>query len=70
MRGGVAASFVSEGKVALKRHWQLLIYLVLLMAGFNFMVSTVYRYELNDSSRVILIFSSSPTAPRICTPPC
>ncbi|KAJ5191367.1 uncharacterized protein N7498_010352 [Penicillium cinerascens] len=36
-RGGVAASFISEGKVALKRHWLLLIYLVLLMAGFNFM---------------------------------
>lgn len=37
VRGGVAASFMSEGKVALKRHWLLLIYLVLLMAGFNFM---------------------------------
>ncbi|KAJ5908231.1 hypothetical protein N7495_000913 [Penicillium taxi] len=37
VRGGVAASFISEGKVALKRHWLLLIYLVLLMAGFNFM---------------------------------
>ncbi|KHN99351.1 sugar transporter family protein [Metarhizium album ARSEF 1941] len=31
------AVFVSEGKVALKRHWLLLTYLVLLMAGFNFM---------------------------------
>ncbi|KJZ79472.1 hypothetical protein HIM_00941 [Hirsutella minnesotensis 3608] len=29
--------FISEGKVALKRHWLLLTYLVLLMAGFNFM---------------------------------
>lgn len=29
--------FVSEGKVALKKHWLLLIYMVLLMAGFNFM---------------------------------
>ncbi|KAJ6021427.1 hypothetical protein N7540_006931 [Penicillium herquei] len=37
VRGGVAKSFVEEGKVALKRHWLLLIYLVLLMAGFNFM---------------------------------
>ncbi|EAW11966.1 sugar transporter family protein [Aspergillus clavatus NRRL 1] len=36
-RGGVASSFLSEGKIALKRHWLLLIYLVLLMAGFNFM---------------------------------
>lgn len=29
--------FLKEGKVALKKHWVLLIYLVLLMAGFNFM---------------------------------
>jgi SHS family lactate transporter-like MFS transporter len=29
--------FVSEGKVALRKHWLLLIYMVLLMAGFNFM---------------------------------
>lgn len=29
--------FLREGKVALKRHWALLLYLVLLMAGFNFM---------------------------------
>jgi SHS family lactate transporter-like MFS transporter len=28
---------MQEGKVALKRHWLLLIYMVLLMAGFNFM---------------------------------
>lgn len=39
IRGGIAGSFISEGKVALKRHWLILIYLVLLMAGFNFMVS-------------------------------
>ncbi|USP75447.1 hypothetical protein yc1106_02721 [Curvularia clavata] len=32
-----AKIFVEEGKVALKRHWLLLVYLVLLMAGFNFM---------------------------------
>lgn len=31
---------MNEGKVALKKHWLLLIYMVLLMAGFNFMVST------------------------------
>ena len=36
-KGNVAGTFISEGKVALKRHWLLLIYLVLLMAGFNFM---------------------------------
>ena len=33
----VSKTFVKEGKVALKRHWLLLIYMVLLMAGFNFM---------------------------------
>lgn len=32
-----AALFVQEGKHALKQHWLLLIYMVLLMAGFNFM---------------------------------
>lgn len=35
--GSLAGTFVSEGKVALKKHWMLLIYMVLLMAGFNFM---------------------------------
>lgn len=33
----VGKTFVSEGKVALKNHWLLLVYLVFLMAGFNFM---------------------------------
>ncbi|KAF2159579.1 hypothetical protein M409DRAFT_70902 [Zasmidium cellare ATCC 36951] len=33
----VGKTFMNEGKVALKRHWILLIYMVLLMAGFNFM---------------------------------
>jgi len=36
-KGNIGATFIAEGKVALKRHWLLLIYLVLLMAGFNFM---------------------------------
>ena len=35
--GNLTSTFVSEGKVALKRHWILLTYMVLLMAGFNFM---------------------------------
>jgi MFS transporter, SHS family, lactate transporter len=35
-RGNVGKTFIAEGRVALKRHWILLIYLVLLMAGFNF----------------------------------
>lgn len=34
---GVGSTFMREGKVALKRHWLLLVYMVLLMAGFNFM---------------------------------
>jgi len=34
---GVGSVFIKEGKVALKHHWLLLTYLVLLMAGFNFM---------------------------------
>ncbi|KAB8336721.1 hypothetical protein FH972_021030 [Carpinus fangiana] len=33
----VGKTFVKEGKVALKKHWMILVYLVLLMAGFNFM---------------------------------
>jgi len=35
--GSLAGSFFTEGKVAMKKHWMLLIYMVLLMAGFNFM---------------------------------
>ncbi|KAI0482095.1 lactate/pyruvate transporter [Xylariaceae sp. FL0804] len=35
--GSIGRTFVSEGRVALRRHWLLLTYLVLLMAGFNFM---------------------------------
>jgi SHS family lactate transporter-like MFS transporter len=33
----VGKTFLKEGKVALRRHWILLVYMVLLMAGFNFM---------------------------------
>ena len=43
-KGNIGATFIAEGRVALKRHWLLLIYLVLLMAGFNFMVSLNYVY--------------------------
>lgn len=35
--GGVGQTFLAEAKVALRRHWLLLTYMVLLMAGFNFM---------------------------------
>ncbi|KAM5386823.1 hypothetical protein ACJZ2D_000116 [Fusarium nematophilum] len=34
---GKGRVFLREGKVALRHHWLLLVYLVLLMAGFNFM---------------------------------
>jgi MFS transporter, SHS family, lactate transporter len=34
-------SVVAEAKVAMRRHWLLLIYLVLLAAGFSFMVSVL-----------------------------
>ncbi len=37
-QGNIAGTFIAEGKVALRKHWLLLIYMVLLMAGFNFMV--------------------------------
>ncbi|CAI5708154.1 unnamed protein product [Hyaloperonospora brassicae] len=33
----MTTAFVAEGKVALKRHWLLICYMILLMAGFNFM---------------------------------
>jgi len=57
-RGNITETFISEGKVALKKHWLLLIYLVLLMAGFNFlshgsqdlfptMLINQYRYSAN-----------------------
>ena len=36
-QASVAGTFIAEGKVAIRKHWLLLIYLVLLMAGFNFM---------------------------------
>ncbi|OBT43427.1 MFS transporter, SHS family, lactate transporter [Pseudogymnoascus sp. WSF 3629] len=35
--GSITGTFMKEGKVALKKHWLLLTYMVLLMAGFNFM---------------------------------
>lgn len=35
--GNISSTFVAEGRMALKNHWMMLVYLVLLMAGFNFM---------------------------------
>lgn len=62
--GSVASTFVAEGKIAFKRHWLLLIYLVLLMAGFNFMVMTSPDYLYT-----ILMYSSL-TARKTCIRPC
>lgn len=45
--GNVAGTFVAEGRVALNKHWLLLTYLVLLMAGFNFMVTTPVDHLLH-----------------------
>lgn len=36
--GNLGKTFIAEGKVAIRKHWLLLTYLVLLMAGFNFLV--------------------------------
>ncbi len=36
-KGDLTGTFLAEGRIVLKRHWALLTYLVLLMAGFNFM---------------------------------
>ncbi|BAE55486.1 major facilitator superfamily domain-containing protein [Aspergillus flavus] len=62
VRGGVASSFIAEGKTALKRHWLLLIYLVLLMAGFNFMshgsqdlYPTLLKSEFSFSANAVTV---------------
>lgn len=48
--GDVTANFLSEGKVAVKRHWVLLVYLVFLMAGMNFMVTIFCPAQNRESS--------------------
>lgn len=35
--GNIAGTFIDEAKVAVKRHWMVLLYMILIMAGFNFM---------------------------------
>jgi len=47
----ITKTFVAEGKVALRRHWLLLIYMVLLMAGFNFMVSSQNKTKGNGNRK-------------------
>jgi MFS transporter, SHS family, lactate transporter len=55
----VAGRFLAEGKIALKRHWKLLIYLVLLMTGFNFMShgsQDLYRksdFQIQDTLKAL-----------------
>ena len=66
-QGNLTGTFLSEGKVALKKHWLLLIYLVLLMAGFNFMVRSPAHILLSCAQSDI---GASPTAPRTFTPQC
>lgn len=48
VKGNVARTFIGEGRVALKKYWLLLIYLVLLMAGFNFMVCLDTSMVIDD----------------------
>ncbi|RDL39850.1 MFS general substrate transporter [Venustampulla echinocandica] len=61
-KGNIGATFIAEGKVALKRHWLLLIYLVLLMAGFNFMshgsqdlYPTMLKNQYNFSANAVTV---------------
>lgn len=58
----VGKTFITEGKVALKRHWVLLIYLVLLMAGMNFMshgsqdlYPTMLQNQYNFSANAVTV---------------
>lgn len=71
VQGGVARTFFSEGKLAIQRHWLILIYLVLLMAGFNFMVNESFSCGpfccITPARKLTPL--SSPTAPKISTRP-
>jgi MFS transporter, SHS family, lactate transporter len=40
-KGSIGKVFIEEGKVVLRRHWLLLTYLVILLAGFNSIVSQI-----------------------------
>jgi SHS family lactate transporter-like MFS transporter len=61
-KGNLGKTFISEGKVAVRRHWALLIYLVLLMAGFNFMshgsqdlYPTMLENQYNKSANAVTV---------------
>lgn len=59
----IGSTFVKEGKVALKRHWILLIYLVLLMAGFNFMVRNDFFLQLGKMTDIHTVSRLSGSLP-------
>ncbi|KAL6812183.1 carboxylic acid transporter protein-like protein [Trichoderma camerunense] len=57
-----AQTFMKEGKIAVKQHWVLLIYLVLLMAGLNFLAHgtqdlypTLLKNQYNFSATTVTI---------------
>ncbi|KAG9040567.1 hypothetical protein FS842_002986, partial [Serendipita sp. 407] len=59
---GIEKTFFREGKVALRRYWLMLIYLVLLMSGFNFMshgsqdlYPTMLRNQLEFSANKVTV---------------
>lgn len=64
-----AKVFAQEGKVALKNHWLLLIYMVLLMAGFNFMVCLLPILPFTSKTN-LLICHHRVTVPKTCTLRC
>lgn len=51
--GGTTSNFLREGKLCIKEHWLLLIYLILLMSGFNFMVSDEENVAAREDLREI-----------------
>ncbi|KAF2221058.1 sugar transporter family protein [Elsinoe ampelina] len=58
----VGSTFIREGKVALRRHWLLLIFMVLFMAGMNFMshgsqdlYPTLLQNQLNFSANKVTV---------------
>ncbi|KAI9693254.1 MAG: hypothetical protein M1822_005250 [Bathelium mastoideum] len=60
--GNLGKTFLNEGKVALRKHWLLLIYMVLLMAGFNFMshgsqdlYPTMLQNQYNFSANAVTV---------------
>jgi SHS family lactate transporter-like MFS transporter len=73
---GLGSTFLKEAKEGFKKHWLTLGYMVLLMAGFNFMVRTLLsspKYEKKPQKRNGAEADRpprSPTAPKTCTRHC